>query len=208
MVMIMSTNKAQLKEALSAFMDGEATDIEVRRLLKEMPFDHTLRDSWRYHQLSSAIINKELSTEIIDFSAGISSAIKLEKNHRALSLSNYLIKPLGRFAIAASVATVALVGMQQYKHTVEHPSSFASANKIQLNLASSNMRTSAEFGIPPISARNVSISNFPQKKSKPLNKVLLKNESSSENLTREQVQRYLNGLLARYNETEDKLITQ
>ena len=95
----MSTNKAQLKEALSAFIDGEATDIEVRRLLKEMPFDHTLRDSWRYHQLSSAIINKELSTEIVDFSADISSAIKLEKNHGTLSFSNYFIKPLGRFAI-------------------------------------------------------------------------------------------------------------
>ena len=204
----MNNNKAQLKEALSAFIDGEATDIEVRRLLKEMSFDHTLRDSWRYHQLSSAIINKELSTEVVDFSADISSTIKLEKNHGTLSFSNYFIKPLGRFAIAASVATVALVGMQQYKHTVEYPSSFASTKKIQLNLASSSLRTSAEFGIPPISARNVSISNFPKKKSKPLNKLLLKNESSSENLTREQVQRYLNGLLARYNESEDKLITQ
>jgi len=204
----MSTNETQLKEALSAFIDGEATDIEVRRLLKEIPLDHTLRNSWRYHQLSSAVINKELSTEVIDFSADISSAIKLEKNHGALNLSNYFIKPLGRFAIAASVATVAILGMQQYKHTVEHPSSFVSANKIQLNLASSIIRTSAEFGIPPISARNVSISNFSQKKSKSSNKILLESRSNSENLTREQVQRYLNGLLARYNETEEKLITQ
>ena len=164
----MNVNDKYLEETLSAMFDGEADEIEVRRVLKELPSNSSLRDNWRRYEMTSASINKYLPNKVRDFSLGISSAIELAKTFGKKSVSEYLIKPLGRFAVAASVATVALLGMQEYKkNTAEYPSAFVKAENIQLNLGSTSLRTSAEFGIPPTMARNVAISNHSQKKSIP-----------------------------------------
>src|SRR5262249_26789102 len=46
----------QLKESLSAVMDGEADDFELRRALDEMSNDPALRGVWeRYHLIGSAL---------------------------------------------------------------------------------------------------------------------------------------------------------
>mgnify|MGYP001175701924 FL=1 len=205
----MNVNDKYLEETLSAMFDGEADEIEVRRVLKELPSNSSLRDKWRRYEMTSASINKYLPNKVRDFSLNISSAIELEKTFGKKSISEYLIKPLGRFAVAASVATVALLGMQEYKkNTAEYPSAFVKAENIQLNLGSTSLRTSAEFGIPPAMARNVAISNHSQKKSIPSNKILFQSKTTDNNLTREQVQRYLDGLLHSYNQNEEKFISE
>ena len=205
----MNVNDKYLEETLSAMFDGEADQIEVRRVLKELSSNSSLRDKWRRYEMTSASINKYLPNKVRDFSLGISSAIELEKTFGKKSVSEHLIKPLGRFAVAASVATVALLGMQEYKkNTSEYPSAFVKAENIQLNLGSTSLRTSAEFGIPPTLARNVAISNHSQKKSIPSNKILFQSKTTDNNLTREQVQRYLDGLLHSYNQNEEKFISE
>ena len=205
----MNVNDKYLEETLSAMFDGEADEIEVRRVLKELPSNSSLRDKWRRYEMTSASINKYLPNKVRDSSLGISSAIELEKTFGKKSISEYLIKPLGRFAVAASVATVALLGMQEYKkNTAEYPSAFVKAENIQLNLGSTSLRTSAEFGIPPTMARNVAISNHSQKESIPSNKILFQSKTTDNNLTREQVQRYLDGLLHSYNQNEEKFISE
>jgi sigma-E factor negative regulatory protein RseA len=205
----MSVNDNYLKETLSAVFDGEAEEIEVRRVLKELPSNSSLRDKWRRYEMTSATINKYLPNKVRDFSPGISSAIELEKTFGKRGVSERLIKPLGRFAVAASVATVALLGMQEYKkNTVQHPSTFVKTENIQLNLGSTGLRTSAEFGIPPTMARNVAISNHSQKKSIPSDEILFQSKKTDSNLTREQVQRYLDGLLHSYNQNEEKFISE
>jgi sigma-E factor negative regulatory protein RseA len=205
----MSVDDNYQKETLSAVFDGEAEEIEIRRVLKEFSSNSSLRDKWRRYEMTSASINKCLPNKVIDFSPAISSAIHLEKTFGKKSVSEYLIKPLGRFAVAASVATVALLGMQEYKkNTAEYPSAFVKAENIQLNLGSTSLRTSAEFGIPPTMARNVAISNHSQKKSMPSNEILFQSKKTNGNLTREQVQRYLDGLLHTYNQNEEKFISE
>ena len=205
----MSVDDNYQKETLSAVFDGEAEEIEIRRVLKEFSSNSSLRDKWRRYEMTSASINKYLPNKVIDFSPAISSAIHLEKTFGKKSVSEYLIKPLGRFAVAASVATVALLGMQEYKkNTSEHSSAFVKTENIQLNLGSTNLRTSAEFGIPPTMARNVAISNHSQKKSMPSNEILFQSKKTNGNLTREQVQRYLDGLLHSYNQNEEKFISE
>ena len=53
------TDKA--KEALSAIMDGEAGELETRRLLDEIARDDALRDTWdRFHLARSAITGDPL----------------------------------------------------------------------------------------------------------------------------------------------------
>ena len=125
----MNVNDKYLEETLSAMFDGEADQIEVHRVLKELSSNSSLRDKWRRYEMTSASINK---------------------------------------------------------NTAEYPSAFVKAENIQLNLGSTSLRTSAEFGIPPTLARNVAISNHSQKKSIPSNKILFHSKTTDNNLTREQ----------------------
>ncbi len=51
----------KVKEALSAIMDGEAGELETRRLLDEIERDEALRDTWdRFHLTRSAIAGDPL----------------------------------------------------------------------------------------------------------------------------------------------------
>ena len=51
----------KVKEALSAIMDGEARELETRRLLDEIARDDALRDTWdRFHLARSAITGDPL----------------------------------------------------------------------------------------------------------------------------------------------------
>ena len=51
------------KEALSAIMDGEAGELETRRLLEEIARNDDLREVWdRYHLARSAIVGDALDT--------------------------------------------------------------------------------------------------------------------------------------------------
>jgi sigma-E factor negative regulatory protein RseA len=104
----------QLNESLSALMDGEASELEVRRLLKSD--DSGLSDRWHRYQLASAAMKGEVElNQVVDFSASISAAIAEEPAHSAQAA-----KPaksgfwgnVGRFGIAASVAGAVIVGVQ------------------------------------------------------------------------------------------------
>jgi hypothetical protein len=57
-------------------------------------------------------------------------------------------------------------------------------------------------------ARNVAISNHSKKESITSNEILFQSKKSDSDLTREQIQRYLDGLLHRYNQNEEKLISE
>jgi len=108
----MSDHKERLDQSLSALMDGEATDMELHRLLKEVSEGSELRDKWkRYHMVSSALKGDAAITPI-DYSAAISAAIDEEPSHRQSALAGF-VGSAGRFAIAASVALVAVLGVQQ-----------------------------------------------------------------------------------------------
>lgn len=104
----------QLNESLSALVDGEATEIELRRILKSE--DPALMERWsRYHLARDAMQGKVDLPVNIDLSAAISAAIAEEpvyssqpaKQKKATVWSN-----IGRFAVAASVAGAVVLGVQ------------------------------------------------------------------------------------------------
>ncbi|MDX2350026.1 MAG: sigma-E factor negative regulatory protein, partial [Porticoccus sp.] len=74
----MSDNKTQIKESLSALMDGQADELEVRRVLKGVSEDDELRDTWRRHQMAAAAMRRELPMQVVDYSSAIRSAIEHE----------------------------------------------------------------------------------------------------------------------------------
>lgn len=115
--MSQSTNRTQIHESLSALVDDEASELEVRRLLQEAQHDEEIRGHWHRYQLARAAIKGEaVSSASMDFANGIRAAISnIEFDEPAPSpreASGWKAN-LGRFAIAASVAGVVLVGAQQ-----------------------------------------------------------------------------------------------
>jgi sigma-E factor negative regulatory protein RseA len=109
--------KQELQEALSALVDGEVTELELRRLLKASDEQYAaLRETWLSHQTASASIKKDVPTiDFRDLSNSISAAIADEP---VLSQSSKTAKKqsvwsgVGRFAIAASVAGAVVLGVQ------------------------------------------------------------------------------------------------
>jgi sigma-E factor negative regulatory protein RseA len=111
----MSDYENRLGESVSALMDGEATEFETHRILKDVG-DATdargsARDKWQRYQIASSVMTGGPVSKI-DFSAAISASIDLENAHRINPLTRHA-NSVGRFAIAASVAMVAILGVQQ-----------------------------------------------------------------------------------------------
>ncbi|MFT7388644.1 MAG: sigma-E factor negative regulatory protein RseA [Candidatus Endobugula sp.] len=119
-----STVKQPLQESLSALVDGEADELEVRRLLKadDKAFD-VLRKDWSRYLLACSSIKSgktsadERSIEYRDLSLIISAAIAEEPVHSTNKTFTSGPKAgmwsgVGRFAVAASVAGAIVLGVQ------------------------------------------------------------------------------------------------
>lgn len=111
-----------VRESLSALIDGEASEVEIHRLLRSAPLDGPLTASWaRYHQVRGCARGE---TDItvdghLDLFARISEAISLEAAHAEnpaplprASFKPYL-KPAAGLAVAASLVVAVFVGMNQ-----------------------------------------------------------------------------------------------
>ena len=99
---------------LSALTDGELTELELRRILKDEESFESMRDEWSGYQSIGSMLRREPSKGV-DISVAVSEAIESESQSKTKSQPNRFFKPLGQFAVAASVAAVALFGVQQYQ---------------------------------------------------------------------------------------------
>lgn len=121
----MSESKKCLTESVSALVDEEVSELELHRILKELDAvqpsgDPLLDDSavgkWcRYNLASQAMGDAPLGPR--DISAAVSQSIASEETYsvgRATAgLKLFSFESMGRFAVAASVAMVAILGVQQ-----------------------------------------------------------------------------------------------
>ncbi len=98
-----------LRESLSALMDGEASELELRRLMRDS--DDGDAAYWgRLHRQRSALLG-EPTFSGMDISARVSSAIAAEAPLAPASTTRDWRKPLGGFAVAASVAALVVFGL-------------------------------------------------------------------------------------------------
>lgn len=96
-----------LRESLSALMDGEASELEVRRLLREN--DDSLSALWGRFHTQRSVLRDEAGFAELDVSASVREALAVERPHRRL-FGDWR-KPLAGFAVAASVAAVVVFGL-------------------------------------------------------------------------------------------------
>ena len=180
----MSDHKERLEQSLSALMDGEATDIELHRLLKEVSEDSELRDKWkRYHMVSSAI----------------SAAIDEEPAHRQSGLAVFA-GSAGRFAIAASVALVAVFGVQQLNSPLDSiapVSEFAGVEQVNEENTGPAIQFPSGFQ-PIINARTVSAGGN-NKSSQFVTPVIEVRQKAERNYSEAQLRAYMNDVMAKHS---------
>lgn len=134
------TQKDTLKESISALVDGEMDDLELRRVLKEAQINVGVRETWRRYHLIGAIVRGEISSvgaeirsiatdsttaESIQFHGlDVASRVRQSIEHEGESQSNvaavgagraikFWRDGMGKVAIAATVAFGVLISTQQ-----------------------------------------------------------------------------------------------
>lgn len=67
------------RESLSALMDGESEELELRRVLKALPDDGDAADTWRRYHLARSLMQRDHGVDIsVDLSAGIMARLSDE----------------------------------------------------------------------------------------------------------------------------------
>lgn len=149
----MMTMTEKHQEQLSAMFDNETSEFETRRLLQSLSTED--KQQWQRYQLVSDALSKNVEAQILPLnmaskiSAAIAdepalSVVATEKPH---SLSKRWFKPVAGFAVAASVAFVTVVTLQQNPEMTN--SAFVAEGDVsasQLNIQSAQTGLSTASG--------------------------------------------------------------
>jgi sigma-E factor negative regulatory protein RseA len=104
-------SREALQESLSAVMDNEADELELRRVLNACD-DVETRDTWARYQIARAVMHKDLLLPRLDIAAAVSAALADEASPAKASRGPW--RSLGRLAVAASVTLAVLAGVRLY----------------------------------------------------------------------------------------------
>lgn len=119
----------QIDEHISAFMDGELREIEYTDTIRQLCHDDDLKARWlRYHLISDTLKNN--LSPVIDyrFAQSVMSALENEPTilaPAALKHKATVKQKIAGAAIAASVAAVAVIGVQTINQPKDLPPSLA-----------------------------------------------------------------------------------
>jgi sigma-E factor negative regulatory protein RseA len=147
-----------MRESLSALMDNEADELEVQRVLSKISDDGELRQAWvRYHLARSAMVGQPVGG-LLDISQRVQDVIKHESipTQSAGPLQRFL-KPLASFAVAASVAAVAVVGGQQIAQLADngaYPAGSVGSNRVAASVSAVGLVNSIGATAVPASYGN------------------------------------------------------
>lgn len=106
----------QIREQISAFLDGELPAAEQRLLLERLAREPELRAHWEHYQLIGDSLRKSLPPHIdLGLADRVMQALAPAPAHHARAKSAFLrvLKPVAGLAVAASVAVVAVLAVQQ-----------------------------------------------------------------------------------------------
>lgn len=103
----------KLRESVSALVDGEADDLELRRLLASAD-EAAVRTAWRdFHLQRDGLNGVDMQFAHIDLSQRIQQALA-DEAHPAAVVGSRWWRSLASVAVAASVATVVAVGARSF----------------------------------------------------------------------------------------------
>lgn len=148
------------KESLSALMDGEADELEVRRILNQLDKDDELYDSWKNYHLMGSVMRDEYFDRI-DLTQGINQTLDGvdaenygdNQNSNVVGMTEEIVpgvqdkaskkavpswyNPLTSVAVAATVTLAVLVGVQNLEPNADLNTVAASNTAVQGELSAS-----------------------------------------------------------------------
>ena len=111
-----SSGMDRLGESISALVDGEADDLELRRLLASADSEG-VRGTWRdYHLQRDMLAGVDMAFAHIDISQRVQAALA-DEAQPAVAAGSRWWRPLASVAVAASVATVVVIGARGFNAT-------------------------------------------------------------------------------------------
>ncbi|UYG08941.1 sigma-E factor negative regulatory protein [Halomonas sp. M4R1S46] len=106
------------RESLSALMDNEGDELELRRLLKSLDDEPDAAEAWRRYHLMRSLLRRETEVDVAtDLSAGVMARLQDEPAPMAAGEAPATRRslPLMRSAgIAAAVSLMVITGVQFY----------------------------------------------------------------------------------------------
>ena len=139
-----------IRETVSALVDGETSDWEVRKALQLSAGDAEvgsgLREDWAAYQTIGAVLRKE-PVAGLDISSAVMDAIEGESSPSWLGRMG---RTFGQTAIAASVAAIALVGIQQYQAAQNDSSGYTSVAESGIQPETTVVQPPAGFEFQPV----------------------------------------------------------
>ncbi|BBH47796.1 sigma-E factor negative regulatory protein [Pseudomonas sp. KU43P] len=104
-------SREALQESLSAVMDNEADELELRRVLNAVD-DAETRATWSRYQVARAAMHKELLLPKLDIASAVSAALADEAVPAKVKQGPW--RSIGRLAVAASVTVAVLAGVRMF----------------------------------------------------------------------------------------------
>lgn len=195
-------------ESLSAMMDGEAAELETLRTIKALSQDSTLRDKWHRYHLASMAMRRDSAITTADISNRVAAALASDASPGGFKQPWY--KPFSKIAVAASVAAMAVIGVQQLQLSGTGGAGVSGDSVVAGALVDDTMvgnsavdgprfQLPSGFEMPHVSARTVSTGSTPTQR------LLLDRDHRSLNDlvdrdTHQQIQAYLSQLMLRHAE--------
>ncbi len=160
----MTENNDAVNESLSAMLDNEHSELDIRRVLKAAQSDLSVSEKWASYQLTRSVLKRELN--MVRDSAFLDAVRQQIANETPVSVSRFPQWQhfAGKFAVAACVTFAFLVGVNQWSvggAEMEANSALAEVSNGHESMAV----VPSGFELPPLNARTVS--SFPNAESSP-----------------------------------------
>jgi sigma-E factor negative regulatory protein RseA len=144
-------------ESLSALQDGEANELDVRRVLKELGSSDELRERWSRYQLAASVLNNE-SPSLAGFNLADKIRQQLDDEPVAkVPAWRALFKPVASIAVAATVTMGVLTGTQLYQQAVSVDDALPATAEIAANASLPAVSAFDNFdnGTAPVTANQI-----------------------------------------------------
>ncbi|WP_054888636.1 sigma-E factor negative regulatory protein [Pseudomonas sp. NBRC 111118] len=125
-------SREALQESLSAVMDNEADELELRRVLNAVD-DAETRATWSRYQVARAAMHKELLLPNLDIASAVSAALADEAVPAKVKKGPW--RSIGRLAVAASVTVAVLAGVRMYNQDEITGAELAAQQPVQQGLS-------------------------------------------------------------------------
>lgn len=120
--------KDNLRESLSALMDNEGDELELRRVLKTIDDSPDAAEVWRRYHLARSLMQRDRGVDVsADLAAGVMARIEADPipAPEAGRSRRHSLSFAGNAAVAAAVSLMVIAGVQFYDGGIMTPSELA-----------------------------------------------------------------------------------